>query len=588
MRKYNIKKMVLIYVIAVSVLMSGCAHNNGSSKIGDTGSGSDNNSDNASGSTSGSTADSDINLSDIGPECFSDRDYDAAYDEGEAHKIDVSNGDVSITDEGTYILSGDMKSGKVVVNAPNRKVQIVLAGCSIISEDSCPFIIEEADKVFLTLADGSVNTVADAASYDETIGDSTVDGAIFSKADLTINGSGTLEVTGAYKHGIVSKDDITITGGNINVTSVKSGIVGKDCVQIGGGKINVSAGTHAISSTNEEDKSRGYVYIYSGDISLDAGKKGIKAMSGLIIDGGSIHVDRSYEGLESTIININGGEIDIVSSDDGINALDMYSEGKEQFDGDKDWKGGKPDNDRNMPDRDVNMSGGSRPDGDVNMPEGGRPDGDENMPEEGRTDGDGNMHKGGRPDRGGNMPDTDRDGMDENGNMHKGGRPGGDGNMPGDGGSCELTINGGIITIDASGDGIDSNGTFNMNGGQVYVSGPSSQGNCALDYNSDAVITGGTILAAGASGMAQNFGQSSTQASMLIMTGSQKKDSTIKVTDSSGNEIIFWQSPKEYDCVVISSPNLNVGSEYVTQTGDYKENVELTDIIYGDGSRGRW
>lgn len=585
MKKYNIKKMVLIYVIAVSVLMSGCAHNNGS-KIGDTGSGSDNNSDNASGSTSDSTADSDINLNDIGPECFSDRDYDAAYDEGEAHKIDVSDGDVSITDEGTYILSGDMKTGKVVVNAPNKKVQIVLAGCSIISEDSCPFIIEEADKVFLTLADGSVNTVADAASYDETIGDSTVDGAIFSKADLTINGSGTLEVTGTYKHGIVSKDDITITGGNINVTSVKSGIVGKDCVQIGGGKINVSAGTHAISSTNEEDKSRGYVYIYSGDISLDAGKKGIKAMSGLIIDGGSIHVDRSYEGLESAIIKINGGNIDIVSSDDGINASNMYSEGNEQFEGDKDWKNDKPDAERNMPDGDVEMTKGGGTDGNVNVTDGSKADGYVNMTDENGVDGDKKMRKGNRPDRDGNMPEDGR--MDENGNMHKGGRPGGDGSMSGDGAPCELTINGGTITIDASGDGIDSNGTLNMNGGQVYVSGPSSHGNCAIDYNSEAVITGGTIIAAGSSGMAQNFGQSSTQASMMVMTGSQKKDSTIKVTDSSGNEIISWQSPKEYDCVVISSPNLDVGSEYVIQAGDYEENVELTDIIYGDGSRGRW
>lgn len=540
---HNIKRLALIYAIAVSAVLSGCSEGN---SITDKDGGAENSMDGGTDNTS----DDGINLSDIGPDCFSDRDNDASYDAGEAESVDLSDGGVNITDEGTYILSGDMTSGKIVVNAPGKKVQLVFAGCNITSQNSCPFVIEEADKVFMTLADGSMNTVSDAASYTETLGDSTVDAAIFSKADLTINGGGTLNVTGSYKYGIVSKDDITITGGEINVTSVKSGIVGKDCVQIGGGKINVSAGTHAISSTNEEDKSKGYVYVYSGDMSLDAGKKGIKAISGLIVDGGTINVSRSYEGLESTIININGGEIDIVSSDDGINASDMYSDGEEQSEGGRHIKAGKPAGEK--PDEEEDVPAG-RMSGDRKTSEGERTERDEKMPEGERPDNDGNIHGGGKTDGGMKMPASDS--------------------------PCDLTINGGTLNINASGDGIDSNGTLCVNGGQIYVSGPSSHGNGALDYNGDAVITGGTVIAAGSAGMAEYFGQSSTQASLLIRTGSQEKGSTIKVIDSSGNEIISWQSPKEYESVIISSPNLIIGSEYVIEAGDYRETVELTELI---------
>ncbi len=255
---------------------------------------------------------------------FSKGDLDDSYDTGNATFINLAGEEpIVLTEAGTYILSGWGDMG-VIVNAPaDAKLRIVLDGIRLTNESGPAINIKQADKVFLILPEGSINTLTGGD------GESSLDGAIFSKADLTINGKGALTVDGKYKHGIVSKDDLVITGGNISVTSKSVALAGKDCVKIGGGTITLDAGSDGIRSDNTEDASRGFVYVKNGKIDITAEDDGIHAETALIISGGNINIKESCEGLESADINISGGNISIIASDDGLNA--SSGEGSEPF-----------------------------------------------------------------------------------------------------------------------------------------------------------------------------------------------------------------------------------------------------------------
>ena len=286
---------------------------------------------------------------------FSKRDLDSSYDEVTAtvtlsdggttvngSGVTVDGDDVTITAAGTYVLSGTLTDGSVTVAAGEEdKVQLVLTGVSVTNSDGPALYVQSGDKVFLTLAAGTDNSFSDGGGYTATDGDTDLDAAVFSCSDLTINGGGSLTVTGSNKHGIVSKDDLVITGGTITVTAQNVALGGKDCVKIAAATLDLTAGTDGIRSDNEEDEDRGYVYIHSGNITITAGTDGIQAATVLYVAGGTITVDASddgihadvtltieggtfditaAEGLEATVITINDGDVSIEASDDGINA----------------------------------------------------------------------------------------------------------------------------------------------------------------------------------------------------------------------------------------------------------------------------
>lgn len=274
------------------------------------------------------------NTIDVSADDFTDRDFDGGYNESTASKISfstkktdiigsgaaVSGNIVTVSKAGTYILSGSCTDGRILIDADDTaKIQLVLNGLTLSSKDGPSLYIKSADKVFVTLANGTVNTLSDGESYTSESIDN-ADAVIFSKANLTLNGTGSLTVNGGYKHGIVSKDNLVITDGDINVTAVKTAICGKDCVKIGGGNITLSAGTDGIQSDNTENPEKGYVYITGGYISITSGNKGIKAVTLTKIADGEITIDKSCEGIENTKINIGGGKISIKAEDDGINA----------------------------------------------------------------------------------------------------------------------------------------------------------------------------------------------------------------------------------------------------------------------------
>ncbi len=289
-------------------------------------------------STGSSSSSTSVSSSDM----FTKRDLDSSYDESKATKVKLSDsktnisGDgakyssengvntVTITKEGTYILSGNLNGQIVVDTDKTAKVQIVLNGVTISSESTAAIQVKQADKVFLTLAKGSENTLTETGEF-ASDDSSTVDGVIFSKDDLTINGTGSLKISTASGHGVVSKDDLVIASGTIDITSSGHGLQGKDSVRIADGTITINSSNDGIHSENKDDSSLGFVYIKDGTIKITAADDGIHSGNNVTIDGGTITVSESSEGIEGQSIDINGGKIDVTSSDDGLNAASPSS-----------------------------------------------------------------------------------------------------------------------------------------------------------------------------------------------------------------------------------------------------------------------
>lgn len=478
---------------------------------------------------------------------FSDRDLSGDYDAAKCDSITLSDtgcatdsknvtidgNTVTITGEGDYIVSGTWSDGMIIVDVDkSEKVQLVLNGVDITSKSSAAIYVKKADKVFVTLADGTENALANGGTF-VAIDDNNIDAVIFSKDDLTLNGTGTLIVDSPADHGIVSKNELVITNGTYQITAASHGMTGKDNIAIADGSFTITAGKDAIQSQNEDDDTLGFVYIANGNFLLNAGSDGINAINEINIAGGTITVEKSEEGLEARLINISGGEIDITSSDDGINATDKRS--------------GATSAEAVM---NVNVSV-------ENMSDKGaadkKPDSDPGK----NTDGKRQDFQGGRGGFGGGMGDTQSDA-----NIH---------------------ISGGVTRIDAEGDGVDSNGYFTVSGGELYVAGPSNGGNGALDYGIDAVISGGIVVAAGQSGMAQNFGAESTQGTILVNTQQQNAaGSDIVLLDSEGSALVAWTMEKAYNSVVVSCPEIESGSSYAVKTGDVVTEITMDSLVYGD------
>ena len=446
---------------------------------------------------------------------FTKRDLAGTYDESEAVKITLSgktaacnssnvqieDGVVTIKAAGVYVLSGTLTDGTIVVDAgDDDKVQLVLDGVSIMAADYAAIYAKNADKVFVTLAEGAGNSLTVSGDYVQT-DDNNVYAVIFAKCDLTLNGTGSLTVKDNMGHGIVSKDDLVVTGGTYTIYSQDHCLNGKDSVRIADGTFNLSCDEDGIHAGND-DQQDGYVYIEGGDINISVGDDALHAEGLLIITGGDIDVSKSCEGVEGYKILVTGGDIDVVSSDDGFNA-----------------------------------AGGSS--------------------------GSGYNHDGfgGGPDMGGVYMDADSD--------------------------AYIFITGGTININADGDGIDSNGCIGITGGSVYVLGPSDNGNGAMDYGICAAITGGEIVAVGGSGMAQGFGDESTQCSALVNFDEWiDAGETITLTDSDGKEVLSDKADKKFNSVVISTSDMKQGETYTLTVGDQSSTFTLDDITYSEGSGG--
>ncbi len=277
---------------------------------------------------------------------FTKRDLAGTYEESETAKITLSgktatcdnsnvqieDGVVTIKAAGVYVLSGTLTDGTIVVDAgDDDKVQLVLDGVSITAADYAAIYAKNADKVFVTLAEGAENSLTVSGDYVQT-DDNNVDAVIFAKCDLTLNGTGSLTVKDTTGHGIVSKDDLVVTGGTYTIDSQDHCLNGKDSVRIADGTFNLSCDEDGIHAGND-DQQDGYVYIEGGDINISVGDDAIHAEGLLIITGGDIDVSKSYEGVEGYKILVTGGNIDVISSDDGFNAAGGSSGSGDNHDG---------------------------------------------------------------------------------------------------------------------------------------------------------------------------------------------------------------------------------------------------------------
>jgi len=224
-----------------------------------------------------------------------------------------------INSKGDYLLSGEF-SGRIVIDADkDDKVRLILGGLQLKTGDSAAIFIRKADKATITLADGSENVILAGANLliDE---DEELEAAIYSKADLVINGGGSLMVDSPCGHGILSKDDLRLIDGEVTVNAYADGLRGRDAVQMYGGKISVVAGGDGMKSNNDEDADRGYISIDGGELGISAGEDGIQAETTLQIMGGKVNIEQAHEGMEAQYMLIAGGEIHVRAQEDGLNA----------------------------------------------------------------------------------------------------------------------------------------------------------------------------------------------------------------------------------------------------------------------------
>ncbi|MDD6466918.1 MAG: carbohydrate-binding domain-containing protein [Erysipelotrichaceae bacterium] len=537
-------------------------------------------------------------------EMFTKRDWKTDYNENNSIQIQL-NGDsvtatsnsvqivnttITLTEEATYIISGTLNDGRIIVDAPKTaKLQLVLNGVNINNKNTAAIYILNADKVFLTLVKGSDNIIVNDGIF-ITDDENKIDAAIFSKQDLTMNGSGSLTVISSEGNGITSKDDLVITSGNYLITAAKHGLEANDSIRIANASFTIHAEKDGIHAENSEDESLGFIYLSSGDLKIEAKEDGMSASSYMqIVDGtmdivtaggsenstktvsdswggfkgnkeikndsndnsmkglkanqsmlisngvitidsaddaihsnasiiinggtfeiasgddaihadealtitsGSIHITESYEGLEALTIDIQGGNIELVASDDGINAA-----------GGNDSSG---------------MTGG----------------------------------------RGGRFSPSDKpDQMGKDRNLSS---------------NSKIVISGGTLYIRAFGDGIDANGTLSITGGNITVVGQTQGDTSILDYDVSGVITDGTFVGTGSSHMAQIFSEAN-QGVIAVQMNQQSANTSITLKDESGQLILTHTPELSFQVVIISSPKLVSGKTYQLTIGSISSDVK--------------
>lgn len=586
------KSIILSVILSFIILLSGC--------------GSENNEDNISGNTESNTQNgASQQLSIDVSEMFTDRDMATDYDEEkaafitlsgntascESDAVTIDNSDITITDEGTYIVSGTLTDGTIIINADDTdKIQIVLNGANISRSSYSAVYVLSADKVFITTAEGSENNLTSTGEYIQS-DENNVDAVIFSKADLTLNGKGLLSIKADTGHGVVSKDDLVFTSGKYSVTAASHAFSGKDSIRIAGGEYTVISGKDGLHAENSDDENSGFLYISGGNFRItsegdgisagyyariDGGEytvtsgggssnaseksdpmnpgggffaspssgtddsvstKGIKAGVGLFINEGTFELDTADDSLHSNgDLSVSGGNISIASGDDGLHA-----------------------------DAALTVSGGT-----INITE--SYEGIEGLSID---------------ITGGNISIVSADdGINAAGGTDSSGFGGRGGDIFAATEGVYINISGGEIYINADGDGIDSNGDLTVSGGKICISGPTDGGNGSLDYNGTGTISGGVLMSAESFGMSQNFGTSSTQGVMMVSVSSAQAGTTVTLYDNEGNELLSWQPEKQFSTVIISSPDIITGQSYTLSAGNYTTEITMTSTVYGNSSGG--
>lgn len=490
--------------------------------------------------------------------------------------VTVNGSTATITVAGVYEISGMLGDGQIIVDTQDTEnVTLLLAGVDIHNEKSAPIYVANAEKVIITLAEGTQNNLSDGATYYYPDESDEPNATLFSKDDLTINGTGSLNVTASYNNGIASKDDLKIASGTITVNATNDGIKGKDSVAILAGNITISAGADGLQSTNAEDAGKGYIVIEGGTLNIIAGLDGLQAETSLLVSDGVLEIvtgggsvsstssietsgrrmegnpnqtEDSVKGLKAGVdLTISGGDISINSLDDALHSnstLTINAGNLNIASGD----------DAVHADDTLTINGGT-----LNVTESY-----EGLESQIITINDGNIHIIASDD---SINATD----------------GGGGGIGGPGveyGDNYVYINGGYLYMNSGSDGLDSNGNFEMTGGMILVDGPTTDFEGPLDYGASFKITGGFLVAVGSAGMAQAPSDDSTQYAVVqILDSMQAAGTLIHIETVAGEDVLTFQPSKEYQSVVFSSPNLQNGESYVVYTGGNSTGTPIDGLI---------
>lgn len=553
---------------------------------------------------------------------------------------------VTITQNGDYYLSGTLEDGQILVDAEKEDddIRLHLDGADITCKTSAPIYVKQAGLVYIETEAGTENFVADTANYVFAEGEDEPDAAIFSKDDLCFMGTGALTVSGSYDMAIHGKDDLSFyQAGSYEILSKGDGVKGKDSVSIHDVAMKIDAGEDGIQANNDKEESKGTVTIGGKcDLSINAGKDGIKAESHLaILDSENISIHAQDDGIDSTwAVQIDSGRLTVIAEQDGIqagSALDISGgmlgivtgggadngpEHTEDFGGPPGWFQ-SADTDETVSakglksDGDITISGGSitidsmddavhcagtltvKDEADITLETGD--DGfhsDDTLSIEGGKINILRSYEGleavfitisggdttvvasddGLNAAGGTTADTD---------FAFRGPP-----MEGTAETLEeatyyVHITGGTLTVDAGGDGLDSNGAMYIDGGDIYVSGPAGSFNGGLDYTTTGQINGGNLVVTEITSMAENFDSSSSQVSfMYVLSSTLDAGSKVTLTDKDGKVLVDREAIKEFNCVTISLPELEVGETYTLTCGEETMEVEITDTISRLGTGG--
>lgn len=496
--------------------------------------------------------------------------------------VTINGGTVTITNAGTYVVTGTLDDGQIVVDTEDKEsVWIILSGVDITSDTNAAIYVTNAKKTIISAASGTTNTLTDSKNYTYAVeADEEPNACIFSKDDLVISGNGALVVNGNFNNGIASKDTLEITNINLTVNSVNNGIKGKDCLIIKSGNITVNSEGDGLKSDNTSDSLLGYILIEGGNVTITAAEDGIQAETCLKITGGTIDIttgngsgtastssfwgggnttsDISKKGLKAGIdITITGGKITVDSEDDSLhtnNSIEITGGTMEFSSGD----------DGIHSDTELVIGGGA-----INVIKSY-----EGVESAKIVINDGTVQ----------VVSSD-DGINAaggNDSSAQAGRPGMN-NFSSSTGSVE--INGGYVYLNASGDGLDSNGSVTVTGGTVIIDGPEDSGNGAFDYDGTFNMSGGILIAAGSSGMLQTISTSSSQYCISTVTTSYQSGGTLfNISDSDGNSIVTYEPSKKYNSVVVCAPNIENGKTYTASVGGSSTGKANENGLYSGGS----
>ncbi len=462
-----------------------------------------------------------------------------------------------ITEGGTHTLTGSYDR-MIVVDAGAEDVTLVLDGAEITSSGKAAILVKKAGTVTVTLADGSENKLTGRKGID-------------SAAELLLNGGGKLTVEASEGHGIASDASITLADGEYVITTAKDGIHAENEIDPTFANILLTGGNVSIVSEGDGVSATGTLQADAGQLLINAGggpenaephqddrmmgfggghgffggwetdsaetteetdsvsRKALKSGGDMLLNDGMFTLGSSEDTIHTDAnLTVNGGAYHLSAGDDVVHADLALTVNGGLFQILESYEG--------IEAKTIDVNGGE-----LHI----------------KASDDGFNASGGTG--------ANRDPMAAEEGVY-------------------LTISGGTIFLDADGDGLDSNGDLTVNGGVVYVAGPTNSANGAIDYAGNAAVHGGTVIAAGASGMAESFGQSSTQGAVMVNTGNQAAGSAVTLTDADGNILAEYTFGKAFSNVVITAPGITDGGTYTLTAGTYSETITMDGLLYGSGN----